>query len=189
MALIKTFLAMGIAILFTVFIAYGLYVVYEPPQERYAINNCSNDFQCYDLFRDKCTQDPIVDENNISVPRKYDFACENQVRNSAAYRECINANDACLREAKLQSPMFNYSRNSFWILLVIAAGSITAGILLSSLEGIGSGFVGGGILLVLWTLSYTYLYWLEFGKFIKLGAIGALLVLLVWLGYKKLDKK
>ena len=84
---------------------------------------------------------------------------------------------------------YKHSRNSFYVLVSISIISIVAGILLSGLEGLGSGFIGGGVLIVIWSLIYTAEYWIRLNKYVKLIALGIILVILVVLGYKKIEKK
>jgi len=134
MRLAKTFLAIGIAVIFAVFIGYGLYVIYEPPK----YGDCYGELDCY--------------------------------RN-------------------LETRQHEYSRNSFFILIIIGTITLVAGILLSKMEGIGSGLMGGGILVILWSLAHTWEYWSTFNKYVKLIVLGVVLVILIYLGYKKLEKK
>ncbi len=145
MSLAKTFLAMGIAVIFAVFIGYGLYVIYEPPYERL---NCS---QYYDNI------------NNYE---------------NADYKSCME---------QVSQLDYSRSRNSFFILIAIGILAIVGGTFFRHLEGIGSGFIGGGILVVLWSLFYTW--WLTWPRYIKVAALGVVLALLVYLGYTRIEEK
>ena len=190
MGLRKTFLAIGIAIVLTLFISYGLYVFYEPPKENYG-QDCYEEFKCYELS--DCVK-PILktDTNNTvdqpSQPLPVDPFCEEKLYDSKEYQECEEKRDQCRENALVVSPNYAHARFNFFALLIFAAIVIIAGVYLKHLEGIGSGFIGSGILLVLWSLPYTNLYWFNWNKYIKLAALGVILVLLVYLGYKKLDR-
>jgi hypothetical protein len=133
MRLAKTFLAIGIAVIFAVFIGYGLYVIYEHPK----------------------------------------------------YGDCYGAD--CYED--FGTRQYEYYRNSFFILIIIGTIALVAGILLSKMEGIGSGLMGGGILVILWSLAHTWEYWSSFNKYLKLGALGIVLIILIYLGYRKLERK
>jgi len=71
----------------------------------------------------------------------------------------------------------------------LAIIAIIVGAKLWKKEGVGSGFLGGGVLTVIWALMYTSQYWITLNKYFRLLAVGVVLVLLIWIGYKKLEKK
>lgn len=162
MGLAKTFLAIGIAVLFVVFVAYALTVIYPSPSNAFE-EYISNHGACNTQYR--CTSGSTNDTN------------------------CAESRERCLEEKYRQSGLYAHDRNSFYILLAIGLLSVVTGIFLTNLEGIGSGLIGGGILTILWSLIYTWRYWFALGKYVKLIALGIILVVLIYLGYKKLDKK
>jgi len=180
MRLAKTFLAIGIAVIFAVFISYALYVIYEPPEYYpYRINNCYETYNC---------QEQISDCHRQFNYSNYQY-CYTTVTQSAQYKACQELYDKCNEEFEKKNPRYIHSRNSFYILMVIGIITIITGILLTGLEGIGSGLMGGGILVVLWSLVYTRQYWFTLNKYIKLTALGVVLAILIYLGYKKLENK
>lgn len=162
--LAKTFLAMGISVLFVAFVAYGLYALYEPPKAVYT----DGENTCYQTFK-----------------------CEELLTASNEYRDCIDMRSECNQKAaeERQKPQIIYARNSFIILMSIGLAAIIAGIFLASLEGIGSGLIGGGVLVVVWALIYTARFWMTLHKGIKLAFLGLILGILIYFGYKKLEKK
>lgn len=184
MGLAKTFLAIGIAILFCVFIAYGVFVVYEPPKSYFEPNPCYEQFRCQDLFT-KCKAEP--DEGRPLPPRAGFDSCYNQVQSSAEYMTCMDQQETCEEEWKKGTMKYKHARNSFFVLLLIALAAIFGGTTLKKYEGIGSGFLGGGILLVLYSLIYTWEYWVTWHKYVKLVALGLVLAFLIYLGYKKIE--
>ncbi|GAG10307.1 unnamed protein product [marine sediment metagenome] len=127
MSLAKTFLAIGIAVIFALFIGYALDVIYEKPSS----NNYGN-YDSYKEARDK------------------------------------------------------YNLNLFIILIIIGAVAITVGLFLYSFEGIGSGIFGGGVLTVIYG---SIISWGVLNKYLKITLLFVVLVLLIFLGYKKLEKK
>ncbi len=52
MSLSKTFLALGIAIVFAAFIAYGISVIYEPPPYGYSDSDCYLKYNCDKAIRE-----------------------------------------------------------------------------------------------------------------------------------------
>ena len=157
MSLTKTFLALGISVFFVLFVAYALFIFYEPPQKLHLEDtNCSLN----------CTK--------LKLP--------------SGYEHCFEKEQKCLNEARLNSPRFRNKMISFFILLGVGIAAIVLGIYLSQLEGIGSGFIGGGILTLLWSLIYTQEYWTRMSRYFKLAAIGFVLLILIYLGYKKMER-
>ncbi len=183
MALAKTFLAGAIAIIFTVFIAFGLHVIYEPPEYTYTENDCNQKYNC-----EKTTQDSL-DQYNYNYSDTEYQNCYSKTMKDPSYKMCLDSRDKCVEESEKQNPEYIHARNSFFIIISIAIGSIILGILLTKLESIGPGLMGGGVLLVLWSLIYTWKYWFTLNKYIKLVALGIVLVILIYLGYKKIENK
>jgi predicted nucleic acid-binding Zn ribbon protein len=188
MSLKKTALAIGIAIIFAVFIAYGLYVVYEPPK-RYEQSDCFEKYdcgkemrQCYEAQREEASLGPEP------VPVDFYDNCSNDLYDNPDYWECIEQRDKCQEEFNKQTERYRHARNSFFVLFVIALGAIITGILLN-LESISSGLITGGVLIMLWSLIYTAAYWIQWNKYVKLTALGIVLVILIYLGYKKIEQK
>jgi hypothetical protein len=188
MGLKKTVLAIGITLLFALFIGYGLFVIYEPPTDYNHYNECYSKYNCDMKFGcEKPIPINLSDEETKDLYEKQSNCFEDQY-NSDEYIECVDQREECRKESELNSPRYFHARNSFFALMVIAALAIIVGIYLKHLEGIGSGFMGGGIVLVLWSLPYTASFWWNWNKYVKLTALGLMLILLVYLGYKKLDK-
>ncbi len=210
MGLKQTALAIGIAIVFTVFIAYGVWAVYEPPKSyEYKSDECWKEFdcdkemrECSDKFRKEqvyepdidggpeVDEGPLVDEHNEEsiepMPaRDYDN-CYNQIRNKPEYMKCMEQRDQCEEEFASTTPRYFHARNSFIALFIMAVLAILLGMYLK-LESISSGFIAGGVMLLIWSLIYTAEFWMQWNKFVKLAALGIVLVLLIYLGYKKIE--
>lgn len=189
MSLAKTFLAIGIAVLLAVFFSYGLYVIYEKPKYGYVdYSGCYAEFGC-DNMTLKCTNNSIALPIEKSREPYYDQNCHNQVYASSEYQRCQADQQECIESRQVTSDNYKHARNSFYILIVIAIISIIIGSMFWSMEGIGSGIMGGGVLIVLWSLAYTADYWTTLNKYLKLIAVGIVLILLIYIGYKKLEQK
>jgi len=173
MGLLKTFLAIGIAVVFCVFIGYGLITIYEPPTNTYAPNDCYQTYNCYQVPK------------SCESPEK----CIPTSQDNAEQTKCLEQLAQCEKEAERNSPFLVYYRNSFFILTVIGIIALIGGILISHIEAIGSGLIGGGILVIFFCLIYTSRYWLSFSKYLGLGVLGIVLAILIFFAYKKAMKK
>jgi len=160
MGLAKTFLAIGISVILAVFVGYALYVLYESPAYNYT-----------------------YDAGGCSTTYKcYDLA-------GNEYATCQESYRTCVEEYEKQTPRYAHARNSFYILIILGIAAIVSGIFLNKLEGVAGGLIGGGVLIVLWSLIYSSDYWYTLNKYLKLVALGIVLVILIYLGYKKIEQK
>ena len=176
--LAKSVLALGISILFTVFIAYSYTVVYERPTGNKVVNNCYQEFAC----EKKCNDESIRSDHTAYQD------CILERSTTTEYAVCKQMRADCQAEWTRQTSDYIYSRNSFYILGAISIITIIIGILIIQLEGIGSGFILGGVFLFIWTLASTSKYWMDFNKVAKVFTLGIALVVLVYFGYKMIEK-
>ena len=184
MKLAKIVLSIGIAIVFAVFVGYGLYTVYEPPKYSPSdLNTCYKTVNC-DRFLQPCRG---------SVTEPYDYtkeqSCNKAVYANPEYKMCQDALEKCNNDYTKTTDRYKYYRNSFYILILIGLLAIIGGVIIARLDSIGSGFIGGGVLVVLWSLAYTANYWLTLNKYFRLLALGIVLAVLIYLGYKKIEEK
>lgn len=161
----KIFLASGIAIILAAFVIYGLSVVYkEPLPSPPSLETCQQTYQ-------KC-----LDQINLHQDQ------------ATAKETCELGKKLCLKDAKRKTTPHQHARNTFYLLFSFALLSITLGIFFSKFEGIGSGFIGGGVLIILWNIIFSYDYWLSINEYIRLAALGITLLLLIFLGYRRIEK-
>ena len=161
--------------------------MYEPPK-----NTCWEDVRCDKLTAHCYGQDPETFGKEYARPMpivedEATRACANEVRGGEEFKQCLEEQEECNEAHEAQE--YVNARNSFYVLAVIAIISLIAGIYLTTLEGIGSGLLGGGILLILWSLIYTSAFWTEWNKYVKLFALFVVLVILIFVGYKKIEMK
>ena len=149
----KTFLAIGIAIVLTIFVAYGISVIYERP-----VCDCHL---------------PTATER----PADY--------YQSSEYQQC---NSACRVSSRISSRIWEV--NNVIILGAIGLIAIILGFFLINVESIGSGILGGGILLIIYNVLR---YWGSLNKYLRLGLLAVALIILIGFGYwifeRKKDKK
>lgn len=175
MSIAKTFLAIGIAVVLAVFVGYALDVLYKSPEtDYYSSPTCYSQYRCSDLTS-KCSQ---LSGENYSK-------CYKEVTNSNEYNQCQDNYEKCNEDA--QKPIYDYYRNKMLILTFIGIASIVTGIFIGAT--IGGGILAGGILIILYSIGTSYFYWRGFNEYLKLGILFIVLVLLIFLGYKKFGKK
>ncbi len=186
MGLAKTFLAIGIAIISAAFVIYGVNVIYSYPDYPYAYSSYSNDcYTKYDCYQqvENCQRQYNY---NYSAPGYKD--CYN-TQQSEEYRNCLEMQAKCTEEAEKQSPYYKHARNSFFILTIVGIILIILGSFLTGFEGIGAGLIGGGVIIVIGGLFYSFSYWSKFNDYVKLIVLGIVLAILIYIGYKKVEKK
>jgi hypothetical protein len=205
MKLSRIFLAMGIAIIFAVFVGYALYVFYEPPKYYLDNNNtCYQQLYCENMTSDCYYNKTAAAEmgypnygsgpvpvyfTDAKYPGEYNSTCYNDIINGPAYLKCLGDRDNCNNEFQKSTRRYTHSRNSFYILLLIAMIALIVGAFWVSVEGVSSGLIGGSILTILYALMSTSEYWLTLGKYVKLLALFAVLVLLFYIGYTKFSDR
>jgi len=182
MGLQKTFLAIGIAILLALFIGYAVYVIYPTPKYDYAPNTCYRTYDCSSQFT-KCD-----DKIDAEIVNEYSD-CRSDVMQSTDYKTCQELLEKCNEEYTKQQSRYKHARNTFYILFILSLIAIFVGAFFIHLEGISSGILGGGILVFIYGLIRTWTYWVTFNKFIKLGFLAIILIVVIYIGYKKIEDK
>jgi len=204
MKLSRIFLAIGIAVIFSVFVGYAIYVFYEPPKYYLDQNNtCYQQFYCENMTADCYSNKtyaaeigyPVYNEGPmpVSIPENkavgnFNQTCYNDIINSGIYLQCLEQRDNCNTDFQKSTRRYAHARNSFYILVAISIITLIVGAFFVTIEGISSGLIGGGLLVMIWALIYTAEYWLTLGKYVKLLALFAVLVLLFYIGWKKFRK-
>lgn len=173
MSIAKSFLAVGISIMFVLFIGYAVFVFYEPPKKlQLEDTNCIQEYNCTKYF-----------------PTRENLSIEKEIYPNKKVNQCWEEQRNCLDLARESSPRFKNKRISFFILILVGLSAIILGIFLSKMEGIGSGFIGGGILTMIWALIYTSEYWSSISRYFKLFILGLTLFLMIYFGYRRMEKK
>ncbi|MBW2975703.1 hypothetical protein KY366_08345 [Candidatus Woesearchaeota archaeon] len=178
----RTILGISIAIVLVLFIGYGISTFYKSPQyedfcqerfpepariEKGDVGKCEAVLKANDAFESSCyRQDGIVryeaDEDGCQVANVCDMC-------SKKYRESMEV----------------YNRNVFIIAVIAGLIAVILGGVVLQLESVSAGIMGGGVLSIIYG---TLRYWgdmADFGRFVILGAV---LTILILLGYKKFKK-
>ncbi|MBI2176220.1 hypothetical protein HYU40_02620 [Candidatus Woesearchaeota archaeon] len=179
----KWVLALAIALVFNLFINYGISVFYKAPQY--------NDF-CQDQFRQGPypakpypAEFPIQQNcSAIEVSEALQGNCTTQ-RGYIAYKYNTTgcATEAYCETCQARFEDVNNKRNSnvFVILVVFGVIAIMAGIVVKA-EAVANGFLFGGVLSIIIAAIRNWGQLQDVFKFVILGVV---LALLIWIGYKK----
>ncbi len=169
-------LALAIAIMAALFVGLLVDAIYEEPQY---------DDYCTERIAPKPLTPPAEDCSDIDeaavetcqqqkgVP---EYAMENGCRVFDTCNTCYN---------EYHDVQEVYNRNLFFIITPLAVASILFG-LFYAMEVIGSGFMFGGILLLIYS---TGRYFGDMSKVLRVIVIGIELALLLWITKKKMSKK
>jgi len=160
---IKNFvLTVSIAIVFALFVGYGVYLIFPSPD--------------YSDYCDVSARIPKavvenVDENIISenVAEKM---IEPLVFNETEMEECTERFDNARKVSDSWSAL---------ILGLIGLISIIIGISISKFEGVGSGILGGGVLTIIYA---TGRFWEHMNEIVRFLFLGIVLYVLIWAGIK-----
>lgn len=113
---------------------------------------------------------PYKDTYNENQAREID-----QYYNSEEYKQCQDNYNQLIEKVNFKS---------FIALSIIAIIAIFTGLILT-LEAISSGILGGGILLLVYSVMR---HWGILNKYFRLTILGVALIVLIYYGYKKIDK-
>jgi len=164
--------SVAIAIIFALFIGYGIEVFFPTPE--YQVY-CPDVYSLYS--EEECTAAGGVWIIDLNAPMKVKSTeesapagfCQNDMKCNDGYTSAATQHDRIL----------------FIIAVIFGLLSVIVGIILQK-EAVSSGLVGGGILLILYG---TIRYWQHANNILKFVLLGVVLGVLVWLAYKKLEKK
>jgi hypothetical protein len=163
MDLKKKLVSIAIALIFVLFVGYGI-EVFDPTPDY-------NDVFSRNLYaassQEECeTAGGTWNEVQAEAPKPADGFCQESTVNRDKYDAMRDSHD----------------RIVFIVAAVVGILAIIAGIMLKT-EAVNSGILAGGILLVLYG---TIRYWSHANNILKFFLLGAVLAVLLWIGYKKL---
>lgn len=165
----KVILSVAIAILFVMFIAYAIESVYPSPKyERYCPSptiNPVNESECTAVNGTWIVY-PVETMNGKQFPAGVSGYCD-------TYTECAQP---------WEDAQESYNRNLFFISIIIGLIVVVLS-LVFSVEAVGSGLMGGGVLLMIYG---TIRYWGALSDILRTVMIGIALGILIWIGYRKL---
>lgn len=189
-------LAIAIAIIFAFFVGRGIDVFYSSPEwDDYCDQETLMKFD-YNVGKDECesvdgqwinySENRLVSDNQFLCSKTAETA-EGVITLNCQYSKIgengyCDVNSKC--DAEYRDADEKYSKNIFIITLVIGILAIILSVMLQ-LVSVSSGLMVGGLLLMIYG---TMRYWAYSSDVLRFVMLGIALVILIWLGYKKLNK-
>ncbi|MFH1500896.1 MAG: hypothetical protein ABIE22_03025 [archaeon] len=161
-------LALAIAIILTAFIFQVISTIYESPEWTDFCPESPplyNDEQNCTSAGGRWTADPSMDPSIPATPKSVGY-CD------------ITYN--CQKE--FESADVAHRKKVFIIAVITGLIALIFGIILG-LQSVSLGLMGGGVITM---FIGTVQYWDRLGKYLRLIILGAVLIILIWIGYKKL---
>ena len=169
----KWIMAVAIAIVFNLFVNYGIATFYPSPE-----------------YSDYCNEPkpmPLREPQNCTLIQTSQEA-EKQCNTEKGYIAYKYDSRGCATEEYCETcgAMYNETRkkhdgNAFIVLLIAASAALLAGVLIKA-EAVSTGFLIAGVLgLIIAAIRY----WEHLQNPYRFALLGIVLAVLVWLGYKK----
>ena len=190
----ESILGVGIAIIFVLFVGFGIKAFYdEPKYEDFCNRGDLIDFvssermfapfpkRFVDDYVDKCASARAEYDNfrKSCADKDSDLIFEFDEDGCQVATECTSCNNNFQDERNI------YNRNVFIVSGIIGIIVIIVGAILH-LTSVSSGLFGGGVLTIIYG---TMNYWSELGDIARFIILGIALGVLIYLGYKKFGKK
>ena len=176
-------LAIAIAIIFSLFVGYGISTFYRSPKY--------DDFCKGKEFPRPYLESAPIEKTNctyIMPDKNLTDDCNEKKGNLLANYDdkgCIESYycEMCMKNFEDKNEVYN--RNVFIITLILGLTAIIIGGIVLKLASVSSGVLGGGILTVIYG---TIRYWGQMPDVIRFIDLGLVLIVLIWISYKKLKK-
>ena len=172
----KWVIAIAIAIVFNLFVNYGVATFYPGPEYS---DYCSESPRAFPLREAQNDCEPI------EASQELQNECNDRKKAYIAYKYDSNG---CATEAYCETCGAEYDDvrkihdgNVFVALLIVAVIALAAGIF-SKTEAVSTGFLLAGILGL---LIASLRYWEHLQNIYRFALLGIVLAILIWLGYKK----
>ncbi len=183
MELKKVALTIGIAVLFALFVGFFVDALYESPKYE---DYCDQAYYARPHLVEPSSLNCTVIYNETEFNRCYKDSGE--IRYNFDERGCETDYycEYCGKEFNTENTKYN--KNIFYICAIIGILAILAGLYLpKDIDAIASGLIFGGIMVLIYGTARAFT---DFGKWMRVIILGVELILLIWVGYKKVrDKK
>lgn len=184
----ETILGVSIAIIFLLFVIFGIRAFYKGPKYE--------DFCNRSIFveRPYPIREPLKEANttlcNKIEVRNYEFEQDcvgkkGEVVYAPDENGCRIAKECSFCNKEFQDRMNVYNKNVFIIADIVGIITIVIGAILH-LTSVSSGLFGGGVMTIIYS---TIRYWSELADWARFIILGIALGVLIWIGYKKLNRK
>jgi hypothetical protein len=168
----QTILAIAIAIVLALFVGWVIYAFYPGPKwDTYCPNK---------PVPATMTQESCAASGGEWVPYAEIQKCPPDQKECVQgycdmYSKCQKSYDAANK---------NYTRTIFVAATIIGLICLMLGGFILKLESVSTGIMGGGVLLIIYGILR---YWMDASNYLRVFILGAILVILIWMGYKKLN--
>jgi hypothetical protein len=162
----KILISIAIAIIFAMFIGYGIEVFHDAPKR--------NDY-CPDNIYEIDNEEECLETNG----KWQTYENEEMESRPIVKGNCQNP-QSCYDNYELINA--NHDKVVFIVAIIVGILAIITGMILRK-DVVGTGILSGGILLILYG---TFRYWRHADEVLKFILLGITLAILLWLGYKKL---
>ena len=159
----RVLISIAIAVIFALFVGYGIEVFHDAPNGN---DHCPSDIYEMDNEEECLAAGGLWEENEENPPKP-------------VYGRCMVAPD-CYDNFSLL--MAKHDKIVFIVSIIVGILAIVTGIILRK-DAVSQGILGGGLLLILYG---TLRYWRHADEVLKFVLLGITLGLLIWLAYKKL---
>jgi len=179
----RTILGISIAIILALFIGYGINTFYKSPE--------------YEDFCEEKLTKPVRLAREEDLSKCVAINEANQPFEESCYRQdgmvryeenedgCQVANECDMCNKEFRDVMEIYNRNVFIVAVIAGLICVLLGGIILKLESVSAGIMGGGVLSIIYG---TLRYWGEMGDVLRFSILGIVLIVLVWIGYKKFKK-
>jgi len=193
----RVILAIAIAILFAFFIGIGIDAFYPNPEwedycehDRYDIKQNLNSAECEEVGGrwNEFEEARIIPEDRMSckkVEQNEDemiLSCISESKGADAENGFCDLNYYC--EEEYDGAQEGYNKVVFIVTAIIGLLVIVLSVALQMVS-VSAGLMSGGILVILYG---TMRYWEYSSNMLRMIILGISLVVLIWLGYKRLNK-
>lgn len=191
----QVLLAIAIAVIFAFFVGYGINTFYEEPRyddfcEGYRFNTFETSQECEDAGGS------WIEYPDEKIPMTNTMTCskisetENNITLSCNAIQREDRNGWCEYTPRCQeeynNSRENYNRNVFIISLIIGLIGLGIGAAFLTVESVGSGLMGGGVLTIIYGIIR---YWGDASDTLRFILLGIVLAVLVGMGYTVLNPK
>jgi hypothetical protein len=168
----KILITISIAIIFLLFVGYGI-EVFNPTPER-------NEFCPEELY--------FIDNEEACITTGGNWGSNDHVPKPVPIEETV-VREYCYEPKECYDNWDNAREKNekivFIVAVIIGLISIFSGFILKK-EVVNTGFVSGGILVILYG---TIRYWQHANEVLKFVLLGIVLFVLIWIAYRKMEKK
>lgn len=176
----KIVLALSIIIVLNLFFNYGIYTFYPSPKYN---DFCTEENRKYYDNQEDC--EAVGGEwGAYSGRAQYPKSVLPPIGEFEEPTEYCDAQATCKKQYDEVYSLYN--RNVFIALVLLGTTSITLGFFLVAVSAISAGFLFGGLLSL---FIGTTRYWSDMNDYLRLIILGIVLMVLIWLGYRKLKDK